>query len=163
MGLFYILDSGGSDQVYSVTLRWNTLQCYQRLGQERFSLLPILLHNSCKSLSQLTTLSHLYPKMLFLCAVLVLLFPLCSPENLCSTDGLCCSHRSNDCVVQKVLFNNSIDTNNKPCYCDQACHHMRDCCQDYNTFCKTTGWLCCNFTVTQLQMRKYYWFYFHST
>lgn len=63
-------------------------------------------------------------------------FETSTSANLCSTSGLCCRHRDSDCVVQRVYPNHSIvDTTHLPCYCDQACLKLEDCCQDYRQFC----------------------------
>ena len=57
-------------------------------------------------------------------------------RNLCSTSGLCCRHRDSGCVAQRVYPNHSaVDTSQLPCYCDQACIGLQDCCQDYRQFC----------------------------
>ena len=50
-----------------------------------------------------------------------------APPNLCSTQDLCCPHRSSKCVVQHAMT--------KPCYCDRTCRHFRDCCPDYRQHC----------------------------
>ena len=57
------------------------------------------------------------------------------PANLCSRANLCCRRRDSGCVVQRVFSNHSVDTSELPCYCDQACARLDDCCQDYRQFC----------------------------
>ncbi len=72
-------------------------------------------------------------------------FPTTS-SNLCSTANLCCRPRDSGCVVQRVLANHSVDTSELPCYYDQACTRLDDCCRDYRDYCQGQDW-------------KIHWFY----
>ena len=112
----------------------------------------------------------LFPPLLL---VLLISTPASPTANLCSSAGLCCRHRDSGCVVQHVFPNKSIDTSELPCYCDQACLRLDDCCPDYREFCSgrdtvksllwntivsrqkpVQGWLtnCCLYCIITLEL-----------
>lgn len=54
----------------------------------------------------------------------------------CRRAKLCCPGRDSSCVVQNAPVNAIIeDPNDKPCYCDQACLKVGDCCYDFKEAC----------------------------
>jgi len=54
----------------------------------------------------------------------------------CREAGKCCDGKDTDCAVQKADLNSIImDLSDEPCYCDQGCLEMGDCCHDFKDFC----------------------------
>merc|ERR1711974_510721 len=91
--------------------------------------------------------SKMLPILLLLCPTYLANLPspsIISPSSpsspssplLCSSEGLCCPHRSSKCVVQVVHADHSLDPRT-PCYCDPTCVYFADCCQDFHQFCQT--------------------------
>ena len=111
--------------------------------------------------------------LLLLLALISGVIPSEERHNLCAVAGLCCKHRDSGCVVQHVFDNKTIDTRELPCYCDQACLRLDDCCPDYREFCSgrdtvksllwntivsmqkpVQGWLinCCLYCIITLEL-----------
>jgi len=74
--------------------------------------------------------------MLFALVLALSLSSILARENSCASAGLCCKRRDSACVSQAKSNETSVDTSKLPCYCDQACRRLQDCCHDYDDYCK---------------------------
>jgi len=67
----------------------------------------------------------------------LLLRPCFSLQGTCRAAGKCCEGKDTDCAVNKKggLPSLVLDLSDEPCYCDQGCLDMGDCCQDFKDYC----------------------------
>jgi len=57
----------------------------------------------------------------------------------CRASGRCCDGKNTDCNSDSADLNSLIMMGigqDEPCYCDQGCLEMGDCCPDYKEFCE---------------------------